>query len=114
MKERVVTVMLSVATTFGLMQAAPERLKQLEVARATGHSQPDAAIAHLRVLEPALDRHAHQFGEQRQSVIDLADGPADVVEPGDSNLVCHFGPFVFVGGDGILRGCGLFAPNLGS
>ncbi|MEK6260548.1 MAG: hypothetical protein AABP62_18275 [Planctomycetota bacterium] len=33
MKDRLVTIALSVATTFGLMQAAPESLKQLEVDR---------------------------------------------------------------------------------
>jgi hypothetical protein len=33
MKDRLVTVVLSVATTYGLMQAGPEPLKQLDVDR---------------------------------------------------------------------------------
>src|SRR3989454_8141633 len=62
-------------------------LQQLEVSRATRNAQTHAAEANLRVLEPALDGHSHQIGQEREHVVDVLHGPADMVEPLDPHLV---------------------------
>ncbi|HUQ70547.1 MAG TPA: hypothetical protein VM165_13535 [Planctomycetaceae bacterium] len=71
MKDRLVTIGLSVATTLGLMQAAPERLKQLEVDRLIVRQELIVSDTGEK-WEPGYEEHQIPRGIYARS---LWDGP---------------------------------------
>src|SRR3990172_12676967 len=85
----------AVAQEAGQKAVVVQGLQDLDLATA-GDFEADASIAGLVVLEATRHAHPHEPRQQWQRVVDPPDGPADVVQPLDSDLlVCAQGVLDF-------------------